>query len=269
MRTFLLASGAGLLSVVAHAQQPNPILVTATDYKGSGVIVEAQNTSVVPYTVVLTVDGINLQSSATLPLRKVVQPSKKKQVLTRLTPTGGPYKYSYNFRYYLGNTMNTVPNAAYVYELPFEAGKEYLLMQGNNGTFSHSNKMAVDFSMPEGTVVCAARAGVVAEIRQDSNGGCPTETCKEQGNYITIFHEDGTLASYYHFRQNGSLVQVGQQVAVGTPIGYSGNTGWSSGPHLHFEVDTPTETQRLSLPVKFRVQEQVLEQLQAGSRYKR
>ena len=256
------------ISTTAFAQQ-KPVLITATDYKGSGVILEAKNTSSIPYTLVLTCTLQNMEPSTELPLRKVIEPAKKKLTLTRLTPVGQPYRYTYNYRYYLGNTISVTPAPDYVYDLPFAAGQEYAVMQGNNGAFSHLNKLAVDFSMPEGSLVCAARAGIVAEIKQDSNTGCPTASCKDLGNYIIIFHEDGTYATYVHFKQNGSLVQPGQQVAAGAPIGYSGNTGWSSGPHLHFEVDLPSEQEKITLPVKFRVGSQILGELQQGARYTR
>ncbi|MBX0289588.1 M23 family metallopeptidase [Hymenobacter sp. HSC-4F20] len=107
----------------------------------------------------------------------------------------------------------------------------------------------------------------MAEVKQDSNPGCPLSTCKEQGNYIVIFHEDGTYATYVHFRHEGSLVQPGQTVTKGQPIGYSGNTGWSSGPHLHFEVDTPGEPDKATVPVKFSAGGEVVDQLLQGQRY--
>jgi len=270
MRLFVLVSGAGLLSGAAHSQQAAPVLLTAVDYKGSGVIVSAQNTGSCPYTVVLTCDLTHMQSSASLPLRQVLVPSKKKVVLTRLTPEPGQaYKYNYHYRTYLGNTTAPAPTPGYAYSLPFEVGREYVVMQGNNGTFSHANQQAVDFSMPENSVVCAARDGIVAELKQDSNGGCAEASCKEQGNYIIIFHDDGSYATYVHFRQNGSLVQLGQHVAKGQAIGYSGNTGWSSGPHLHFEVDVPGEPEKTSVPASFEVAGQTLSELRPGTRYKR
>lgn len=268
MRLLLFIITLCLLETPAYCQQ-KPITVTATSYNGPDVILSVRNTGFCPYTIVLTCELTNMTSSVPLPLRVVVQPSKKTTTLARLTPMPGrPSHYSFNYRYYLGNSM-VAPTTEYVYSLPFEEGKEYTVIQSNNGSFSHMNKQAIDFQMPENTVVCATRNGVVVELRQDSNSGCPDVSCKDQGNYITVYHQDGSYASYVHFRQNGSLVQLGQQVAKGEPIGYSGNTGWSSGPHLHFEVDAPSETERISLPVTFGVAGQLLKELQKGSTYKR
>lgn len=257
-------------ATVAYGQEKKPIEISYVDYKGSGVIVSAQNNGFCPYTVVINFDLLNMQPSAKMPVRKVVVPAKKKIVLVRLTPIPGQrYSYKYEYQYFVGNADDAKPNTDFAYSLPYEQGKEYLVMQGNNGLFSHANKQAVDFSMPENSIVCAARAGVVIEIKQDSNTGCADANCKDQGNYITVYHEDGSFATYYHFRQNGSKVQLGQQVAQGEAIGYSGNTGFSNGPHLHFEVDVPTEANKTTIPVKFAVAGQTLPELQQGVMYKR
>jgi murein DD-endopeptidase MepM/ murein hydrolase activator NlpD len=270
MRVFSIILLAYFLSETTADGQQKPVLVTATDYSGTATILTAQNLGFCPYTILLTCDLTHMNSSVALPFRKVVVPSKKKVVLARLTPEPGQaYKYTFNYHYYLGNTTAPASTTPYVYSLPFEDGKTYKVIQGSNGTFSHTNKQAIDFQMPENTVVCAAREGVVAEIRQDSNTGCADRSCKDQGNYIIVFHEDGSYATYVHFRQNGSLVQLGQQVSKGEPIGYSGNTGWSSGPHLHFEVDVPGEPEKVSIPVQFSVGGQTLDALQQGMSYKK
>ena len=253
----------------AHGQE-KPVLVTATNYNGTATILAAQNNGFCPYTILLTCDLTNMRSSVELPLRKVVVPSREKVILARLTPEPGQaYKYTFNYHYYLGNTITPPSTAAYIYSLPFERGKEYRVIQGNNGTFSHTNKQAVDFQMPENSIVCAARDGVVSELKQNSGTGCSDQSCKDQGNYIIVFHEDGSYATYFHFRQNGSLVQLGQRVTKGEPIGYSGNTGWTSGPHLHFEVDIPGEPEKISVPVKFSVAGKSLEELKQGMSYKK
>lgn len=258
-----------LRGTTGYAQQ-KPVVITASEGARGSVTLMAENTSPCPYTVVLTCELTNMRADVVLPFRKVLVPSKKRVVLARLTADPGmPYRYNYSYQYYLGNTLVPPPATAYAYGLPFEQGKEYRLIQGSNGAFSHANKYALDFQMPENSVVCAAREGIVAEIKQDSDTGCPTSACKSQGNYVVVFHEDGSYATYAHLRLNGSLVHLGQQVARGEAIGYSGNTGWSSAPHLHLDVAAPAEMERATLLIRFGFSGQTPTELQAGVSYKR
>ena len=83
----------------------------------------------------------------------------------------------------------------------------------------------IDFGVPVGTPVLAVEAGVVQRV-SSSRGG--------YGNLTVLQHPDGTLTFYAH--QSQLLVAEGQPVTAGQQIGLSGNTGHSTGPHLHFEV---------------------------------
>ncbi|MBW2276667.1 MAG: M23 family metallopeptidase [Deltaproteobacteria bacterium] len=122
--------------------------------------------------------------------------------------------------------------------LPFEQGAMVDISQGNHGYFSHYDNSvhAVDFPCSEGTTIVAARRGVVKSLYEDSDTGCPDPDCADDGNYVIIDHGDATFGRYWHLQQGGALVGVGDQVQRGEPIGLSGNTGWSTGPHLHFVV---------------------------------
>jgi murein DD-endopeptidase MepM/ murein hydrolase activator NlpD len=108
------------------------------------------------------------------------------------------------------------------------------LFQGYNGAFSHKNENSIDFTMPEGTEVLAARDGIVVKVVINNSESCPREDCKKFNNYVTVMHSDGTFASYVHIKYNGTKLNVGDTVKKGDLIAYSGNVGWSSGPHLHF-----------------------------------
>jgi murein DD-endopeptidase MepM/ murein hydrolase activator NlpD len=94
---------------------------------------------------------------------------------------------------------------------------------------------AIDFLVPEGTEVYAAANGVVTALKDDSNRGGPHPRYWYDGNYVVIRHNDESTA-YEHLRYKGIVVKVGDIVKQGQLIGYSGNTGYSRGPHLHFEV---------------------------------
>jgi murein DD-endopeptidase MepM/ murein hydrolase activator NlpD len=140
------------------------------------------------------------------------------------------------YQSYMGDITIKNYDTQYVYDLPFGKGKALWIHQGYNGTFSHQNENSLDFIMPEGTEVLAAREGKVIDIVQSNNRSCPTRSCAPFGNYVSILHPDGTIAQYYHLEQNGVQVKLGDSVTKGQFIAYSGNTGWSSGPHLHFNV---------------------------------
>ncbi|AKM83927.1 TPA: hypothetical protein DCZ46_01175 [Candidatus Campbellbacteria bacterium] len=86
---------------------------------------------------------------------------------------------------------------------------------------------AIDIGTPVGTSVVASASGKVIISRDYGwNGG--------YGSYIVIQHDNGTQTLYAHMSQN--IVSAGQVVVRGQVIGYSGNTGKSTGPHLHFEI---------------------------------
>jgi len=137
------------------------------------------------------------------------------------------------------------PSAApspYAYAIPFHAGEEHRLIQGFGGTFSHtgSNQYAIDFDCPEGTPVVSARDGTVVAINDSAtdHGTTPEFVDYDHTNFVLIAHDDGTLGQYMHLEPSGVDVRPGQQVARGQYIARSGNTGFSSTPHLHFQVMT-------------------------------
>jgi len=139
------------------------------------------------------------------------------------------------------------------YVLPFPVGKNVFVNQANCSTGGHQGpyKYSYDFVMPIGTVVTAAREGVVAEIRMKFHNGQPGEG---QSNWVKIRHDDGTIAAYSHLTENGALVKIGDHVVAGEPIGLSGNTGNTGGlPHLHFHLSNCSEPVDCgTLPVTFR-----------------
>jgi murein DD-endopeptidase MepM/ murein hydrolase activator NlpD len=128
-------------------------------------------------------------------------------------------------------------DSSYIYSLPFQDHKKVFLIQGyESKIFSHRGERALDFKVKQGTKICAAREGVVIALREDSDKGGLKQENLSDGNYISIKHNDGSVAHYWHLQKDGVMVSVGDTVKTGQWIGLSGNTGYSSFPHLHFEV---------------------------------
>lgn len=123
-----------------------------------------------------------------------------------------------------------------IYELPYGAGKKIRLIQAYNSKFSHKAEIALDFKMPIGTEIFAARSGTVVGFRNDSKIGGLKNAYLNEGNYVQIVHEDGSSAIYWHLQENSVVVKIGDIVTTRTCIGRSGNTGYTAFPHLHFQV---------------------------------
>lgn len=150
-------------------------------------------------------------------------------------------------------------DSSYVYTLPFEHKKKVFLIQGYESMFSHKGERALDFKVKTGTTICAARGGIVTATREDSDKrGLKTENLSD-GNYVYIRHDDGSEANYWHFKKDGVLVNVGDTVQTGQPIGLSGNTGYSAFPHLHFEVrGNDGKGNYVQLPTRFYTRQGIL-----------
>jgi len=128
------------------------------------------------------------------------------------------------------------PDNSYVYYLPFATGSKFLLIQAYNSKMSHTNELSLDFKMKQGSKICAAREGTVIAIREDSDEGGLNSAYLNKGNHIIIRHDDGSVAMYWHLQKDGVVVNPGDTVTKGQLIGYSGNTGYTAFPHLHFQV---------------------------------
>lgn len=200
----------------------------------------------------------NMEADVDLPFKTVVPSGVKKYKLLTLTIKNKTKasQLGYISKYCHGNAFEGKHDDEYVYTIPYEDGKQYSLDQGYGGKFSHNMKgktYALDFSMEVGTPICASRGGIVILVKDDSNKHGKTMKYQIFGNYVTIYHEDGTMANYFHIKKKGSKVRVGDKVETGQVIALSGNTGWSSGPHLHFQVFSFDEEMKVkSIPTKFK-----------------
>ncbi|MDP5092570.1 MAG: M23 family metallopeptidase [Polaribacter sp.] len=158
---------------------------------------------------------------------------------------------NYDFKLFYGVSYLKKYDTLYDYGLPFLKGKRYKVLQGQNTNFTHKgnfSKYAIDFKMDIGQTVCAIRDGLVIRVKENSNKGGKSEKYLDDANFILISHADGTYSQYVHLKKDGVIVSEGDFVKKGQPIGYSGNTGMSTEPHLHFGVYKPTKTGFFSIP---------------------
>lgn len=178
----------------------------------------------------------------------------EKVVYKPINPRKG-WRYKVNVRYVPGDP-SARHDTSVLYIPPFPADKRFLVSQGFNGTSTHKDsigsKYAVDLPMPIGTPIRAVRDGVVMEINEDFYGaGTDIGYDGPRANSIRILHGDGSMSLYAHLRLEGVFVQPGDVVLAGEVIGESGNTGFSTGPHLHFAIQVNRGMQLASVPFNF------------------
>lgn len=154
------------------------------------------------------------------------------------------------------DSNNTMQDGTYVYTLPYDVGTSHVVGQGYNSVLTHFGYMAyaLDFLTEEGENVLAARDGVVVNVVDNFNKGCPEPECVAFTNSILIQHSDGTFGNYAHHQYKGARVKVGDTVKVGQVIALAGCTGYCSVSHIHFQVQKPEKGKPyMTVPALFKV----------------
>jgi len=182
------------------------------------------------------------------PIRWVLPPRSQIRLAT-LAPRdpAKPLRYTPRLRHALGDPR-LLPKP-YKYPLPWRGGP-FRQTQGANGQYSHftaKGRYAVDIAMPEGTPIIAARGGMVVKVENEQSG----RGNNPAGNFVRVLHDDGTMGVYLHLMQGSAVVREGQRVATGERLARSGNTGNSTGPHLHFVVQRNVGLAIESIPFDF------------------
>lgn len=213
----------------------------------------ATNTTAGPIEVELKFSSVsNARAEPSLPLRRVLKPYEEVE-LTRIAPADRRSQGSFELAF------NAVPGSSSTqlvdvdYRLPVDT-QDWRIDQGWNGAFSHSSaasRHAIDLRVDEGTPVLAARDGLVIQREHGFEGaGLDFEKYAQRANHIRVLHDDGSMAVYAHLQPDSVIVAVGRRVRAGQPIARSGNTGFSSGPHLHFAVQINAGMQLESIPFR-------------------
>jgi murein DD-endopeptidase MepM/ murein hydrolase activator NlpD len=205
-----------------------------------GIRLIAVNDGPAPMTVFFKLDGDNIQADKVLPLATAIAPRTSKEIV-RISPRKrlGRFSFQYDHSAVVGDAF-TPPDEAHRYRLPFKKGVRTRVVQAPGGALTtHDNahtRNAVDFGLSEGTLVTAARAGTVIDVKDGFTVGRLDPAFAGQANRVIVVHSDNTTGHYLHLAPRRVLVRPGQRVDAGEALAYSGNTGYSGGPHLHFDV---------------------------------
>lgn len=207
-------------------------------------------------TVEVDLELTNMRSNKINPFTMVLAPKsdvKLTELVVKRKDKGWSYETSYGFQ--MGDIFAKHLDS-YEYQLPYQLGTEHRVSQAYNGEFSHKGETAfsIDFDMPEGTKIFAARSGVVVDVQESYSKGGTSSEFLDKANYVTVVHNDGTFSEYSHLKKNGVLVSLGQRVRTGQLLGFSGATGYATGPHLHFNVKKAVKGGSFeTIPTKFKI----------------
>ncbi|MCF6264154.1 MAG: M23 family metallopeptidase [Xanthomonadales bacterium] len=209
-----------------------------------------------PVEVLLTLtESIYVRSEPQLPASVILAAGEERTVLRVFSSEPGKTgSFKWQYSAVPGDPAAQLDSAA-LNRIPFPRGEAYWVSQPFNGKQTHldeQTKYAIDITMPEGTPVLATRAGVVMQMNDDFfEGGKQQLKYISKANIIRLLHDDGTMSVYAHLKLDSTKVRLGQRVAAGDRLAESGNTGFSSGPHLHFVIQKNAGGKLVSLPYSF------------------
>ena len=182
-------------------------------------------------------------------------PARSETVLAAVKPADWdkPMSFGHEYRALLGEPgVEHRPDAPY--RAPFALARQFRVTQAYPTHVTHvdeASAYAVDIAMPVGTQIYAARAGTVIEVASQFFEASTDPKRAARANVVRVLHADGTMALYAHLNWDSIRVRPGQIVERGEYIADSGNTGFSTGPHLHFAVIRNGGLRHESLPVEF------------------
>jgi murein DD-endopeptidase MepM/ murein hydrolase activator NlpD len=238
--------------------------------QGNALLLSARNLQDFPVTYTLKIRTRSYAVNGPKTVTSTLRPRQTHAVMTLVPRDGYRHnEYGLSLDWTIGD-KNANHDDDHLYAFPYATGRSYRILQGYGSRFSHRGleEYAVDFNMPVGTSVHAARAGVVARVVESNSIGCWDDGCGKYANYIVVLHSDGTTGEYYHLDKDGAFVDVGDSVYRGQRIGLSGNTGHTTMPHLHFAVYRASTWGRTqSIPVRFQSADGVIDKPRRGARH--
>jgi murein DD-endopeptidase MepM/ murein hydrolase activator NlpD len=221
-----------------------------------GVVLIAQSTYFAPVQIAFRVHPIENVSPDTRRSGLTVLPprSETELVFVRKSVENVDLRFDSEFQFIPGQ-----PGAEHrpdqPYRLPYALSTSVRVSQAYPVVRTHgdpASQYAIDFVMPIGTDVFAARDGVVIEVASDFfESGTDFAVDGPRANVVRVLHDDGTMALYVHLNWNTIRVVPGQRVRRGEYLADSGNTGFTTGPHLHFVVQRNQGGSLVAVPLEF------------------
>ena len=197
------------------------------------------------------VDARNVHAIPALPLRTVLSGERARQVVALLpaNPALGS-SYGLGLKALPGRPLVRAAVPPFAYRRPLPPHVRAAVGQGAGGPTHRQPQSfhAMDFEVPDGTTVVAARDGQVIDVVMGFEGGGLRPEFDGKANLIRIEHADGTMALYVHLAPRTAMVRIGDRVVAGQPLAKSGHTGYATGPHLHFAVQINQDFSLVSIP---------------------
>ncbi|HEY0747014.1 MAG TPA: M23 family metallopeptidase [Steroidobacteraceae bacterium] len=185
--------------------------------------------------------------------RATLEAGTRQTLLKVVRPAIGNTTLQYTWKAALGSPT-ALHNPTRPYRVPFSLGSAFPISQAYPSRITHTtadSQYAVDIVVPDGTPVYSAREGTVINARHDFFRNAAAPVMLDQANLIEILHSDGTIALYAHLHWDSIRVRIGDHVVRGQYIADSGNTGFATGPHLHFAVIRNAGDENVSVPIQF------------------
>jgi murein DD-endopeptidase MepM/ murein hydrolase activator NlpD len=218
----------------------------------AGVALVCVNPDPFAQTVVLNLRPANLADGLPGQSMHVLRPGDR-QALRALSAISQPWSLDFDYGALFGAIRGPVEQVPY--RLPFLPGSKALVAQLHGGPRSSHGDMAsqhaIDFGLPFGSVVIAARSGVVAVVKDGSTQGGWEPNFQGKENLVIVYHSDDTWAVYGHLEAGSISLAPGDRVEAGQQLGKTGKSGMLAGPHLHFAVQMRTPAGLVSLPIRF------------------
>lgn len=179
----------------------------------------------------------------------MIKKSDSLWIFDRALKAGKQKKYKVTVTDLDGNIVGTQEKSIEVKDKEIETTFSYpyskiqypnvYISQGNNkGSHTGKGKYAYDFALAVGEKVRAAKSGKIIRVKENSITHGSTKAYANYANYIVIDHGNNEVSLYLHLKKNSVPYSVGQTVNKGDVIGEVGLTGWVTGAHLHFQVQS-------------------------------